>query len=159
MKRLTLLTFSATFIVSQAYAADVSGAGALALASIVAEYAPRLSAAEKRVMARFLSGSSDVIFPANKTIRVEADSVECKASSVAIVEHFCELKFGAKTRTISGRKAHELYATLIEVGVPAEGAAGSIYENIKYIACTINPNELKQNSGGGATCRYKTDAP
>jgi hypothetical protein len=35
-----------------------------------------------------------------------------------------------------------------------DGAAGSIFEALSNLKCTIDPNEVKQKSGGGAECQY-----
>ncbi|MDE2362786.1 MAG: hypothetical protein KGM42_08910 [Hyphomicrobiales bacterium] len=151
MNRIVLIA-AATIAGAQAVqAADTSGAGALALAGLVAEHATGLSSVERQIMAKFLAGHSNV--PAHAAFHVKADSVSCRASDVAIVDHSCVLKFGATTRNLAGRKAHELYATLVENGVQGDGAAGSIYESVKNLDCTIAPNEVKQN-GGGASCSY-----
>jgi len=59
---------------------------------------------------------------------------------------------------VKGRKAHELFATIAEVGVPSDGAAGTIYESLSHLACTINPAEIKQKAGGGAECKFDPGA-
>jgi hypothetical protein len=158
MRRVAVVAMFALLAASRATAADISGAGALALAGIVAENTPQISVSERNNLASFLNGKSARFFPARKTIQVLADSIECKASNVAIVERSCLLKFGGKSRTITGRKAHELYATLVEVGVTPEGAAGSAYASAYGLDCAIQPAEVRQNSGGGATCRYDSTA-
>jgi hypothetical protein len=43
---------------------------------------------------------------------------------------------------------------LSEIGVPADGAAGSTFEAVSNLKCTIDPNQVKQKSGGGAHCDY-----
>jgi hypothetical protein len=73
---------------------------------------------------------------------------------VDITQHSCDLTFGAKKATTQGRKAHELYATLAEVSVPPVGAAGSIFEAVSNLDCTIDPAEVKQKAGGGAHCTF-----
>jgi hypothetical protein len=75
----------------------------------------------------------------NKKITVAAGAVTCRASNVDITQHSCDLTFGAKKATTQGRKAHELYATLAAVGVPPDGAAGSIFEAVSNLDCTIDP--------------------
>jgi hypothetical protein len=59
---------------------------------------------------------------------------------------------------LKGRRAHELYATIGEVGVPSEGAAGSVFERLSDLNCTINPNEIAQKGGGGASCTFDAGA-
>lgn len=56
---------------------------------------------------------------------MRADAVTCRASNVDIAFHACTLAFGKETVRVDGRKAHELFATLVETGVSPEGAAGS----------------------------------
>ena len=70
-----------------------------------------------------------VRYPAGHTILVKADSVVCRASNVDISAHSCQLKFGARSRaTWRAARAHELYATIAEIGVRPDGAAGSVFE-------------------------------
>ena len=126
----------------------------LALAAIVAENSPVLSSAEKIVMSDLLNGNLQFQFAANKKISVQADSMVCKESNVNIASHSCELTFGKKLITINGRKAHELYATIVEAGVPTDGAAGTIYEGLSHLNCTINPGEIQQQDGEGADCEF-----
>ncbi len=78
----------------------------------------------------------------------------CRISDVDITYHSCELSFGGKKESVTGRKAHELYATLVEAGVASDGAAGSIYEGIANLDCTVDPAAVKQEAGGGATCKF-----
>jgi hypothetical protein len=111
-----------------ASAATVTGSGALALASIVAEYSPLLTGNEKRGMVRLFDGSLNFTLPPNTKITVQADAIICRASNVDITSRSCNLTFGNTAIAIKGRKAHELFATLAEIGLPSEGAAGTIYE-------------------------------
>ena len=37
------------------------------------------------------------------------------------------------------QRLHELFATIAEVGVKPDGAAGTIYEGLSQLACTIDP--------------------
>ncbi len=131
---------------------NASGAGALALAALVAAHSPALDSQRKQALADMLDGN--LSFPSNASIAVAADSIACRQSDVDISYHDCALKFGAATQTLKGRAAHELYATLIENGVPSDGAAGSSYESVSHLACTIKPSEVKQKGGGGATCAW-----
>lgn len=130
------------------------GSGALALAALIAEHSPLLPARDKRVMVDFLAGKSKIRYPKGRKIIVSADAVTCRASDVAIAVHSCALSFGKRRVRLDGRKAHELYATLIENGVRGDGAAGTIYEAITNLSCTIDPNEVASNDGGGAVCRF-----
>ena len=137
-----------------AAAETADGSGALALAALVAENSPLLGTADKAALAAFLDGKTDVAYPAGKTIAVTADKLTCRASNVDIAAHSCELTFGAKTVTLSGRRAHELYATLAEIGVPPDGAAGSVFEAVSGLNCAVDPSEVKEKAGGGAHCDY-----
>jgi hypothetical protein len=137
-----------------ASAGTANGGGALALAALVGNISPSLSTVEKSGLMKLLDGNTDFSFPAGKTITVAAEKVTCRAGNVDIASHACDLSFGGQVVSLKGRSAHELFATLAEIGVPPDGAAGSIFEAVSYLECTIDPNEVKQNSGGGAECDY-----
>jgi hypothetical protein len=149
---------AATLLVTPAAAATTGGSGALALAALIATHSPTASVAEKRVMARLFAGQTNFSYPANNTIIVSADSVVCRISNVDIAERSCELTFGRTKRTLKGREAHEFYATAVEIGVPSDGAAGTIYESFSHLICTIDPNAIKQKDGSGAMCMFDTGA-
>ena len=140
-------------------AATASDGGALALASLIAEHSPLLTANEKKVMALMLNGNLSFSFPMNKKISVQADNIVCRASDVDITVHSCDLTFGKKMASLKGRSAHELFATLREVGVAPGAAAGTIFESLTQLSCTIDPNEVKQKDGGGAECTFNPGAP
>lgn len=144
-----MLSFS-----SAALAESADGNGALALAALVAENSPLLGATDKAVLAKFLNGQTNVAYLAGETILVSADKITCRASNVDITEHSCDLAFGKKTVMLMGRRAHELYTTLAEIGVQAEGAAGSSFAALSNLKCAINPSEVQDKSGGGAHCDY-----
>jgi hypothetical protein len=158
MRRVTFLLltllFSGHAVAAEPEAETADGSGALALAALVGENSPLLSAPEKSGLTKFLDGQANVNFPAGQTISVAAEKLTCRASNVDITSHSCELTFGGKNVALKGRRAHELFATLAEIGVPPDGAAGSIFEAVSNLECTIDPNEVKQNSGGGAHCKY-----
>jgi hypothetical protein len=137
-----------------AFAETADGNGALALSAIVGETSPLLSARDKSVLAKFLNGQTNVTYPDGQTISLTARKLTCRASNVDLTAHSCEISFDGKTVMLSGRRAHELYATLAEIGVPADGAAGSTFEAVSNLKCTIDPNQVKQKSGGGAHCDY-----
>jgi hypothetical protein len=144
-----MLSFS-----SAALAESADGNGALALAALVAENSPLLGATDKAVLANFLNGQTNVAYPAGETTLVSADKITCRASNVDITEHSCDLAFGKKTVMLMGRRAHELYTTLAEIGVQVEGAAGSSFAALSNLKCAINPSEVQDKSGGGAHCDY-----
>jgi hypothetical protein len=155
MKPIALMAVPLAFASQAALAAgSVQGNGALALAALVGEHSPHVKPLEKIALLRLFNGQLTTPYPANKKISVKADAISCKTSNVDITEHRCELTFGTKKIVTNGRRAHELYATLAEVGVPPDGAAGSIFEALSNLDCTIDPDEVKQKAGGGAQCGY-----
>ncbi|WP_202899224.1 hypothetical protein [Methylocapsa aurea] len=154
MKPIAFLAIPLLLAPHAAIAGSASGSGALALAALVAEYSPDVKASDKIVLGKFLNGKSDAPYPSDKKITVASAAVSCRASNVDITQHSCDLTFGAKKVTTNGRKAHELYATLAEAGAPPDGAAGSIFEAVSDLDCTIDPAEVKQKAGGGANCTF-----
>ena len=158
MKRIAFFVLPLILASQTALAASTEGNGALSLAALVAQHAPQVKAAEKALLVKYLDGKAKAAYPAGKKITVTADQVSCHISNVDITTHRCDLTFGAKKIALSGRAAHELYATLAEVGGPSGGAAGSIYEAVPALDCTVNPDEVKQEAGGGASCKF-TPAP
>ena len=149
-----ILVAAALTLSSTASAETADGNGALALAALVAENSPLLGATDKAVLAKFLNGQTNVAYPAGETTLISADKITCRASNVDITDHSCDLVFGKKTVKLMGRRAHELYATLAEIGVQADGAAGSTFEALSNLKCAINPSEVQQKAGGGAHCDY-----
>jgi hypothetical protein len=137
-----------------AYAETIDGSGALALAALAGQNSPLLSAAIKEQLVKLLDGNTKIGLLTGQPIVVKIDKLTCKASNVDITLHSCDLMFGTRTTTLIGRAANELFATLAEVGVPSDGAAGSIYEAVTKLNCIIDPNDVKQVSGGGAHCDY-----
>ena len=115
---------------SPAAAASVTGAAALALAGVVAQYAP-LPAANTKAVAAFFKG--DTNFPYKEKISVMAEKIVCRTSNVDITARSCEVTFKTKKQTLTGREANELFATLLVAGVAPEGAAGSSFG---FLACT-----------------------
>ena len=155
--RLALCILSIAFGAQVATAADsLSGSSALALAGLVGIQSPLVSVSDRKILLSILNGDLSFSYPANGQILVKADSVTCRLSDVDISAHGCTLKFGGATRTSKGREAHELYATLVENGIPSDGAAGSIFESVSHLSCSVKPTEVKQRGGGGVTCT--TDA-
>jgi hypothetical protein len=152
---LVLLTSLGQSAVSAA-PATTTGATALAVAAVVAQYSPLLSAYEKRFIAGLFDGNTKAGYP-KKKLPVTAETVTCRISNVAIAERSCEITFKKAKRTLKGREANEVYATLASAGITAEGAAGSMIESVSKLNCTLNPAEIKDNSGGGADCSFGTD--
>ena len=153
MRNMALVVLILLAANQSASAANVSGNGALSLAALIAEHSPLLTAKQKGTMDRLFNGRLTPP-PPSATIDVKADNVVCRISDVDITEHSCALTFGPRTVNLKGRRAHELYATIGEVGVPSEGAAGSVFEGLSNLNCTINPNEIAQRGGGGASCTF-----
>jgi hypothetical protein len=151
---LVLATTALTANAAAAAEKTVDGSGALVLAALVGNQSKTLSPTDRAALARLLSGSLTK-FPAEQTIMISVDKIDCRASNVDLLEHSCTLTFGTMPRTISGREAHELYATLIEAGVPSEGAAGTTHETLSGLMCTIDPNTIKQKDGSGADCKFE----
>ena len=149
---LTLSLFTAGMTAAAAAPSSVSGSTALALAGVVAPLSP-LPVAEKKVIAAFFAGNTNVTY-ANKII-VTADKIVCRTSNVDITARSCELTFKTTKRNLTGREANEIYATLVMAGVPSDGAAGSIFEALSKLSCTLDPKVIKDNAGGGADCTFE----
>ena len=146
-------------LASQGAAAGVSamkatGRGALALASLVADQSPTVQARDRRVLRQMFNGRAAAIGP---KIEVQADSVVCRVGNVDITQHDCTLTFGNRRVREEGQRAHELYTTLIELGVLPEGAAGSMHLALSALVCNVDPQVIRQRAGGGAECNFTTD--
>lgn len=148
-----LLVVSSAAGASDAVPAKVSGSTALALAAVIAPLSPDLSGAEKKAVAVLFAGSSDV--PAKKAIMVSADRIVCRTSNVDITVRNCEVTFGKKTRTVNGSTANEIFATEALAGIPADGAAGSNFESLTRLSCTIDANAIRRKDGSGADCTFQ----
>jgi hypothetical protein len=159
MKKIVLCAAMLLAIADGVAAATANGSSALALAALVADQSPLLTARERGVMARLFNGYLNVSVPANRKIVVKANAIACRASNVDITARSCELKFGTRQLALRGRRAHELFATLAEVGVPPDGAAGSVFERLSNLVCTIDVKEIQQKAGGGATCTFDRGGP
>jgi hypothetical protein len=134
--------------------ATVSGPTALAVAAVIAQYSPVLNPGERKVIAGVFDGNIRMSYPLKK-LSVEADSVMCRISNVAIADRSCEITFKKGKRSLKGHAANEVYATLASAGITAEGAAGSMIQNISKLSCTLDLAEIKQNAGGGADCSWQ----
>ena len=149
---LTLTLFTAGIAAAAAAPSTVSGSTALALAGVVAPLSA-LPAAEKKVVAAFFAGNTNVSYA--RKITVTADKIVCRTSNVDITARSCELTFAGKTRTLKGREANEIFATEAMAGVPSDGAAGSIFESLSKLSCTLDPKALKDKAGAGADCSFE----
>ena len=134
--------------------ATSSGSAALALAGVLAPCSPLLSSAEKKAVAAFFAGKTNV--PYSKKISVTAEKIVCQISNVDITARSCELTFKTTKHTVTGRKANEIFATEAVAGVPSDGAAGSVFESLSKLNCTLDPKEIKDKAGGGAQCTFDT---
>ena len=132
---------------------SVTGSTALAVAAVIAQHSPLLSAYEKRTIAGLFNGTAR----AGKKLTVTAESIICRVSNVDITARGCEMTFNKGKRTLKGREANEVNATLTAAGATAEGAAGSMIQTVTKLSCTLDPNVIKDNSGGGADCSFATD--
>jgi len=151
MRQIVVGTATLLLATPAAFAGSIDGSSALALAALVAEHSPNVKAGDKSLLEKFLNGR---VYSYRKKINVAASGITCKASNVDITSHQCDLTFGEKKSTTHGRRAHELYATLAEAGVPQDSAAGTTFEAVSNLDCTIDPAELKQKAGGGAHCTF-----
>lgn len=158
MKWLVLVCVPLLLLTYPASAGTVIGSSALALSALVAENSPMLAASDKIVLAALFEEHLDVPVSGGGKISVRADSVTCSAGDVDISAHACNLVFGKQTLTLKGRKAHELFATIIELGVRPEGAMGRVYDSIAHLNCTIDAKEIEQRDGGGASCSFDADS-
>jgi hypothetical protein len=154
-KTSTALFVLAASVLTPAAAAPVSVAGstALAVAAVIAPHSPLLSAYEKRTIAGLFNGNAR----AGKKLAVTAESIICRVGNVDITARSCELTFDKNSRSLKGREANEIYATLTAAGAVAEGAAGSMIQTVTKLSCTLDQNVIKDHAGGGADCSFATD--
>ena len=94
---------------------------------------------------------------AGKKLTVTAEFIICRVSNVDITSRSCEMTFDKGARPLKGREANEVNATLIAAGAIAQGAAGSMIQTVTKLSCTLDPNVMKENAGGGAECSFSTD--
>ena len=154
LTRLTGLTCALLLAcIPAASAGSANGSAALALAGVVAPYSPALATAEKKQVAALLAGETSALYA--KKILVTADKIVCRTSNVDIAARSCELTFGSVVKKFQGREANELYATIAMAGVPSDGAAGSIFEGVSKLSCTLDPAQISDKGGAGANCSYE----
>jgi hypothetical protein len=138
---------------ASARAGSVTGQAALALAGVIAPASHVLSMAEKEAVATLFAANSTIAY--KKKIVVTADKIVCRVSNVDITARSCELTFGKTVRTINGRAANEVFATAAMAGIASDGAAGSIFESLSKLSCTLDPQIIKDKAGGGAECSFE----
>ena len=143
-------TFAAA---AHAAPSTLSGSPALALAAVVAAHSPVLSPAQKKAVAAIFDGKG--AGPYKDKIDVTADQIVCRAGNVDITARSCELTFGKKVKTINGHAANEVYATAAMAGIPSDGAAGSTFESLSKLSCTLDPQVIKDKAGAGADCSFE----
>jgi hypothetical protein len=159
MKRAILFAIPLVFPLAlasvTAAAAQSTGNAALALAAIVGSASPKLSPAERAVLAHFLDGDTHAPLVVGTTrLTVSADRITCRMGDVDIGLHDCELVFDGRTIKRSGRAGQELLSALQENGVEADGAAGTIYYSVAPLTCMIDAKEVEDHDGGGASCSF-----
>src|SRR5258705_4803431 len=128
--------------------ATASGTSALALAGVVALYSPLLTSDEREAVSAFFVGQTGVRYA--KKISVTADKIVCRVSNVDITARSCELTFKGAKPTITGRRASVIFATEAMASIPPNGAAGSVFESLSTLTCTLDPAQINQNAGGRA---------
>lgn len=148
------LLLASHVVSAQVSTTKVQGRGALALASLVGETSPTIRSREQVALRQMFNGRATVPFPAERTIELRADSVVCRVGNIDITQHDCTLTFGNRSARVEGRRAHELYTALLEVGVRPEGAAGSQHLALSGLACDVDPHVIAQRAGGGAECSF-----
>jgi hypothetical protein len=155
---LAAATAAVGLIAGSASAASVGSHTALALGAIVGGASPMVVLTDRAALAVLLDGKPIKTAKWRKVV-VKSEAIVCRAGNVDITTFRCDLTFGAKKVSLQGRHAHELYATILEAGVPGEGAAGTIYAALQNLSCTIDPPTIEQNSGAGADCTFDPGPP
>ena len=135
--------------------ASTSGTAAFAVAAVLNSHWSVVGPFERRAIARLFRGST-AIFPPNRKISIVVDSIMCRVSNVDLTARSCDVMLRGGKRSLTGRDANELYATLANAGIMPEGAAGSMIVSITKLDCTIDPSMIKQKDGSGAECKYET---
>lgn len=156
MKRLVASVAFAGILLSAspAGAQTAGGFAALSLAELVGLLSPLVSPAHHAILAQFRNGNTNFA-SSNAPFTFTAPSIDCGASNVDITHYRCMLTFnGGTTSQLTGAAAQNLYATLIEAGVPSDGAAGTIHEAVLNLSCTVHVGQVKDRAGGGATCNF-----
>jgi hypothetical protein len=156
LRTATALFFLTTFSPSSVSAAPVtaSGAASLAVAAVLAQYSPLVTAREKRCIASLFEGTRPTC---NNKLSIAVVSVLCRVGNVDITARSCEIDFGKKPkRSLKGRAANEVYATLSVAGAVSEGAAGTIFQSVSKLQCKLDPREIRKNAGDGAGCSFRT---
>jgi len=126
MKKLTIPALAFIVVQHTAFAFPVTEAGpSLGLGRGDSPTFAGSARFRQAVIARLFGSSTSFGFTPNTKISVDADSVVCRVSNVDITSRGCDLSFGSRKRTLTGREANELGATTAVAGVPSQEAAGS----------------------------------
>jgi hypothetical protein len=157
MKRLAVFAAALLVAATPASAASAGGHDALALGALIGLRSPVLTAHQRVHLALLLEDRAAFVPPG--PIVVAADVATCRAGDVDVAAFGCVLTFGPRTVNLAGRPAHELYATIVEAGVPGDGAAGTIFEALHSLSCTLDPAKLAQKDGSGADCTFQPGPP
>lgn len=144
-------------VTAKARSESVEGPDALALTELVGEQSPTLTKADITLLKGYLDGKAATTHTKGQKVHVTVKSIQCKSSDVDLTERQCELMFGAKRVAVRGRQAEALNATLALIGLPEDGAAGSIYYSLSNLDCTIDADGIKERDGSGAKCTYSHD--
>ena len=154
MKWIALFAFVLAANAAAAAEMTVDGSGALVLAALVGNQSKTISPTDKAALARLLAGSLTK-FPAEQTIMVTADKIDCKASNVDILEHSCTLTFGTMPRTIAGPRSPRALRDPDRGRRPPRRRRWLQHETLTGLMCTIDPNAIKQRDGSPADCRFE----
>jgi hypothetical protein len=150
---LVLLAIPAV-VVAKTKTESTQGPDALAMAALVGEQSPTLTKAERTLLLGYLDGKAGTAHTKGQKVRVTVKSIQCQTSDVDLTERQCELMFGKTRVAVRGRQAEALNATLALLGLPEEGAAGSIYYGLTSLDCTVDADGIKERDGGGAKCQF-----
>jgi len=156
MIRCSVIGLLAVALAGPAVAADnsISGSGGLALAALVGAHSPKLSAADKSLLAGLFAGDLALANRTHRQVVVLADSVLCRESTVDLTKKECTLGFGGQSVELKGLEAYAIFATLALARAPSQGGAGMLYEGaLSFLSCTIDPQLL--SAGGGASCGFR----
>src|SRR5215831_5734290 len=144
MKKLTIPALAFIVVQHTAFAFPVTEAGpSLGLGRGDSPTFAGSARFRQAVIARLFGSSTSFGFTPNTKISVDADSVVCRVSNVDITSRGCDLSFGSRKRTLTGREANELGATTAVAGVPSQEAAGSSTESISNCG-TIDPKIMRR---------------
>jgi hypothetical protein len=132
--------------------------GVLALAALVGAHWPLVTPEQKTLLVQALDGNVHSIPPNYPRLDIKADKVTCIGLAGDLTKHSCDINFPQNNAvTITGREAHELYATIGEAGVPMAPAAGMRYESMQNLSCIVDFETLRE-SRSGISCTF-TNGP